>query len=116
MAEQRVVRFSLGWEYGSQGPVDRGQVVTLEDCPNDEKLIRLGYFEASPLKKSATTFECGECGKQFIDQASRAAHGNLRHPDYELSIEEAHAQWEAEQARQTRVAPLHLENTTASRS
>lgn len=113
---RRIVRNAvLGWSYGDQGSVDRGQVIELRGYPGDEKLLRLGYLEEKPPKKDDPLFACSVCGKEFISQATRTAHGNLRHPDAELTWQESEARFAASAARQAKTAPLRLDQTMASR-
>lgn len=67
------------WNYNGI-PADEGRIFPLEQQPNDEKLIRLGYLEPLPGKKELTTFlQCGECGGYFESEQARQAHGDRQH-------------------------------------
>jgi predicted RNA-binding Zn-ribbon protein involved in translation (DUF1610 family) len=59
------------------GQVCRGQVFELGGHTNDERLVTLRYV--APVKKGVALSECGECGRLFIDDAARTAHGDLFH-------------------------------------
>lgn len=120
MAKDARVRYWArrgGWEYFGT-PVDRGQIVELQGAINDEKLIRLGFV--AELEKGMDLVQCGRCGKEFVGNGERTAHGELRHlvkPDW-VSDEE----WELEQEKKIehahdladKLAPLNLAATKAS--
>ncbi|MGA9772355.1 MAG: hypothetical protein WBV94_25200 [Blastocatellia bacterium] len=94
--------------------LDRGQVFELENAPNDEKLVRLGYV--AELPRDTKPVECGVCGGKFYDENMRAAHGKERHPDRfrELSDEELEQEEDRRERLLEKVAPLNLEKTAAS--
>jgi hypothetical protein len=58
--------------------LDPRQVVELAGCRNDEKLVRMGYFNPMP-KGKVETFKCGVCGAIFVTEGDRFIHGNRRH-------------------------------------
>ena len=64
--------------YGSE-ELDARQVTELKGLPNDEKLMRLGYF--MPVPEGAKLFKCGVCGAKFMDEQARTIHGNNKHSD-----------------------------------
>ena len=68
--------FEFGYD-DKLGTVDRGQVFTLAEHVNDEVLVRLRYVVE--VKTSTSLYECGECGRQFVDEGTRTAHGDLWH-------------------------------------
>lgn len=57
--------------------LDRGWVLTLEGCANDEKLARLGFF--AEVLGNPTLYPCGICGAPFLSDRQRTAHGNRAH-------------------------------------
>lgn len=59
------------------GRLERGQVIKLAGVRNDERMVRMQYF--APVAKGTGLKECGECGKLFVDEARREAHGQLWH-------------------------------------
>lgn len=59
------------------GKLSRGQVIELGGHTNDEQLLTLRYV--APVPKGTALEECGECGRLFINDACRTAHGNLFH-------------------------------------
>lgn len=59
------------------GQLSRGQVIELGGHTNDERLVRLRYLD--PVPKGVDLFECGECGRLFISDAARSAHGDMFH-------------------------------------
>jgi hypothetical protein len=66
------------FEYTQEtGRVERGQVVELAGVRNDEVMLRLQYFAHVP--KGAALKECGTCGKLFVSEEARVAHGKLWH-------------------------------------
>lgn len=69
-------RFEFGYD-GKTGRVQRGQVFELGGHVHDEKLIRLGHV--APVEPGTPLCECGECGRLFMDDATREAHGDLYH-------------------------------------
>jgi len=100
---------------GNERQLDRGQIVELEGCVNDEKLVRLAYVALAP--KRATVVQCGECGAEFITDEGLASHGRERHPNRRtpLSPEEEDAAADKKARLEDEVAPLDLSKTAASR-
>lgn len=110
--------------------LDQGQVFELQNTPNDEKLIRLGY--CAPLEKSAETYRCAECGGEFTGVTERTQHGRKRHKQRAVVIErpyqpgdEMHAQpvgmggdvdFEDEERRLIETTPLYLDQSAAARA
>ena len=105
--------------YGPAGtpgvPLDQGQVVTLQGLAGDERLLRLGFFEALPRR--ATTHACPECGAEFVDLGNRERHARKRHPvrPRQLTPDQEDAAAEREASYVDETAPVRLENTAASR-
>ncbi len=99
--------------------LDRGQIIELKSARNDEKLIRLGYVQK--LDRNNGFRECGVCFKKFTGEGERNGHTELRHSDryHGMTVEEKEAAMEEEADRQEsrleRIAPLHFENTQASK-
>lgn len=99
--------------------LDRGQIIELKGARNDEKLIRLGYVQE--LARGNGFRECGVCFKRFTGEGERNGHAEVRHSDrYKgMTAVEKEAAMEEEIDRQEkrleRDAPLHFENTQASR-
>lgn len=99
--------------------LDRGQIIELKGARNDEKLIRLGYVQE--LTRGNGFRECGVCFKRFTGEGERNGHAEMRHSDrYKgMTAVEKEAAMEEEVDRQEkrleRDAPLHFENTQASR-
>ena len=99
--------------------LDRGQIIELKGARNDEKLLRLGYVQELP--RNTGFRECGVCFKKFVGEGERNGHAEMRHSDrYKgMTALEKEAAMEEEVDRQEkrleRDAPLHFENTTASR-
>lgn len=93
--------------------LDRGQVVRLAGALNDEKLVRLGYFQAADQK--AATSECGRCGARFVAPEFRDAHVRARHLGRELTPQEEDALAERREAELEQVAPLYLDKAAANR-
>lgn len=73
--------------YGGQ-TLDQGQVVELRGLPNDDRLVKLGFFWEVPRK--AQIYTCGLCGAEFLQDYQRTKHGEMRHPDPE-DMDEAKA-------------------------
>lgn len=93
---------------------EHGQVVALRSMGNDEKLLRLGYVR--PLDGGAQTFQCAECGKEFIEAGLRTRHGDRAHrPQSALNPLQEDERAVREERFLEQVAPLHLEQTAASR-
>jgi hypothetical protein len=92
--------------------LDRGQVLTLTGAVNDEKLVRLGYV--ARVERNDTTYQCAECGAEFIGISERSSHGNTRHRERELDPHEEDALVERQERMLEQVAPLYLDKTTAS--
>jgi len=59
------------------GTLDRGQAIELRGHVNDTKLLTLRYVAEVPRGRELA--ECGVCGKLFVDDGTRTAHGDLRH-------------------------------------
>ena len=112
MAQKYYARRPFG--YGAESrELDRGQILELEGMRNDEALTRLAYAEKLP--KGIVAHECGKCGGKFIDEASRNAHFNKRHPQEARTPEEEDRLLDQEERYLEQVAPLRLENSKASR-
>jgi hypothetical protein len=90
--------FEFGYDE-KLGSVDRGQVFKLAGHINDGKLVELRYV--APVKTGTELSECGECGRLFIDEGTRAAHGDLWH-----GAECADCGWIASRVVADRVAAL----------
>lgn len=93
--------------------LDRGQVVPLAGAQNDEKLVRLGYFQA--LEEGQGVVQCGHCHAQFIDHRTLQAHGNDRHRARVLTPHEEDAKDEQREQMLEEIAPLYLDQTVASK-
>ena len=90
--------------------VDRGQVITMQDAPNNERLVRLRYI----IPFSGETFTCSECGAEFDSLGARNQHGLRRHPragrklvasdlvaeDEKMNFEETPPAWEKSESWQ----------------
>lgn len=112
MAKQTMwARRPFQYGNGEEAELDRGQVFDLVGERLDEKLVRLGY--CAPLEKGSETFECGACGKKFVDEGARRGHGDRRHSQRADRLV-TEAQIEREEARLNAEAPLYLEKTAAS--
>lgn len=94
--------------------LDPGQVFTLAGMPNDEKLVRLGY--CAPLEKGAQTFECAECGSEFVDVSDRDRHGRKRHRERGVNPDQEDRESEREEQRLMASAPLYLDQSIAARA
>lgn len=132
--------FGYGVRGETERMLDRGECFLLEDLPNDRLLVSLGY--AGELAEDTDTYPCRECGRVFLEQRMRDQHGKDRHEtaDYmpppapvrdprETDDEfqrrtdawslQAGAMADAADGKRAKhedtVAPLNLENTTASR-
>jgi len=94
--------------------LDRGQVYELVGARNDEKLVRLGFV--AEVERKAETWQCSECGAEFVGEAERQGHGQKRHrarvftPDPDQEDQRA----EREERLLDEVAPFYLDKTTAS--
>jgi hypothetical protein len=62
--------------YGGK-TVDRRQVVELKGLRNDDGLLRHEQLVLVP--KGHEFVKCGECGAEFMEEATRTVHGDLRH-------------------------------------
>lgn len=97
------------FKYAGQN-LDRGQVFELIGAINDEKLVRMEYIVE--LGSRAETYECSECGSQFVEMGMRTAHGNKRHgpraidPDKDPEAYDRAVEREMRQMEQ--VAPLNV--------
>lgn len=100
--------------YGRLGTLDRGEVFELSGLPNDEKLVRLGF--AVEYTDKGGTSDCGDCGKRFIGDAERAAHGSDRHRERDLSPEEEESRIERRDRMLETSAPIFWENTKATQA
>lgn len=109
---KRVAVRSFLPEYAGK-TLDRGQVFEMAGAPNDEILLRLGYVQRVPEK--ASTFRCRLCSAEFIDQGTRAAHGDKRHVERELTPEQEDEAIEREERSTMSQAPLHMDKTSASK-
>ena len=89
----------------------RGQFFTLAGSRNDEKLLRLGYI--LPVDESETGYECGACGRLFIDLGSRDGHGKMAHRNRELTPREEDQQIDQQERLLETIAPLNLDKTAA---
>lgn len=119
------------FDYGATA-LDRGQITTLAGAANDEKLTRLGYLAL--LDTQATTYQCAQCGAEFVGVHERTAHGDKRHRErrrrmadlrtiadsggggavtYAIDDEEDR-EAEREDRMLDQIAPLYLEKTRAS--
>lgn len=100
---------------GHERQLDRGQIIELEGCINDEKLVRLGYVSLAP--KRATVVQCGECGAEFCTDEALASHGRERHREKRrpLSPQEEDAAVDKKARLEDEIAPLDLSKTAASR-
>jgi hypothetical protein len=111
MADDRVVsRRQFG--YGDRQLVP-GEVAELLGLPNDEKLLRLGYFER--VRAKAKAVQCNQCGREFLELGTLQAHGRRDHdrsPHENPEDEDRYR--EAEEAKLNLVAPLYLDKTAAS--
>lgn len=111
-AERYWARRPMG--YTDDESWEHGQVVELRGMANDEKLVRLGYVQ--PLKVSVETFTCAECGRAFIEPSLRTRHGDRAHaPQRSLTPQQEDEQATQEEQFLNQVAPLHLQQTAASR-
>lgn len=99
------------FQYG-QDNLERGQIFSLSGQRNDEKLLRLGYV--SKVDTKTEEYQCGVCGKTFIDLGSRDGHGKTGHRRRPLSPEEEDAELDRQERFLEQVAPLNLEKTLAS--
>ena len=69
---------TIPFGYGDD-QLDREQVTELrEDAPNNEKLIRLGYFKLYEGKVHEL-IECPECGAKFRSQNGKIGHYKRKH-------------------------------------
>ena len=96
--------------------LDRGQVIELAGVQNDEKLVRLGYFEEW-IGKPSDEVECPEGGERFIDRRTFEAHYEKRHlrsqGDDPFAEDE---QEEREERVLAEVAPLKVENAAGRKA
>lgn len=96
--------------------LDRGQIIELAGVQNDEKLVRLGYFEEWNGKPSDEV-ECPEGGEHFIDRRTFEAHYEKRHVvrrESDPYIEDE--QEEREERMLAEVAPLKVENAAGRKA
>ncbi len=91
---------------------DRGETFEFGGCLNDEKLARLRY--CVPVPKKASTYECGECGAQFVEQTYRTAHGTVRHPKRAFTDAELERILDKEESARQKMYPLALDKTSAT--
>jgi len=99
------------FDYGPQS-LDRGQVFTLGDYPNNERLIRLGYIAEVP--RGSDTYICELDGAEFIGEAERRAHGDKITKRAALDPDEQDRFDEREERIANQVAPLYLDKTAAT--
>lgn len=100
------------FKYGSHD-LAMGEVIEIEGLPNDEKLVRLGYF--ATVRSKAKTFECNRCGKKFLELGTLDAHGRRDHEiKTKLNPAEEDARADRDEAMINQVAPLYLDKTSAS--
>lgn len=70
-------RYWVNWPFESNGySYERGEAIRLVGAVNDEKLVRIGYVK--PLS-GEPRYECGACGKKFIEEKMRDGHGRKFH-------------------------------------
>lgn len=111
MAKRFVTR--RPFDYGPE-QWDRGQLVELAGLCNDEKLLRLGYLKE--YTGTGRGSECGVCSARFVDEQTRGAHGEKRHPGRFLTEEEQERREDHEERRLNEESPLYLDKTKAHRS
>src|SRR5690242_19562724 len=58
--------------------LSRGQVFTLANARNDDKLVRMRYMLL--LEERHQTHQCPECGAEFVDLGGRDAHARSSCP------------------------------------
>lgn len=73
-------RYSARREFKYNGTLlDRGQVMSLAGCVNDDKFPRLGFL--TPLEKGQQLYACRICGAEFISERQRTKHGDRVHDE-----------------------------------
>jgi len=99
--------------YGGR-EIERGEIFRLQGMVNDAKLDRLGYVER--VSSDAEIAQCGPCGKWFVSEFYRSAHGRRQHParGRELTPEEQDREQERLIDRAEAETPLYLDKTAAS--
>lgn len=93
--------------------LSRGQIVELVGAKNDEKLVRLGYFEEWTGKPNEEVV-CPEGGERFIDRRTFEAHYEREHLGRRGKLD-PYSEDEMEQREErmlAEVAPLKVENAT----
>ena len=99
---------------GSEKALDRGQILSLEGCINDEKLVRLGYV--AQASKGIAVVSCGTCGAKFTTDEALASHGRERHASMRpLTPKEQDERDEKRLKKEDEISPLDLTKTAASR-
>lgn len=100
---------------GAESQVDRGQLVELVGCVNDEKLVRLGYV--SSASKGIAIVACKVCGGKFTTDEALSSHGRERHPSRPrvLSPEDEDKHIDKMQKIEDEISPLDLTRSAASR-
>lgn len=97
------------FKYAGQ-ELDRGQVFHLVGATNDEKLIRMEYIVI--LGAKAETYECSECGAEFVEMGMRTSHGNKRHGPRAIDPDKDPAAYdraiEREMRQMEQLAPLNV--------
>lgn len=116
--EEKVVVWAtrpFGYNIPKNGPeMDRGQIFELEGFPGDDRLKRLGYVEILEAPKGWEPYICPECGAGFMESTQRAAHVKKRHKSRRDAREEDQLE-DSELRELNKVAPIHFDNTEASR-
>ena len=101
------------YSYGVAGvAIDRGQMFKTEGHESDERCERLGYWERAKPKQKM--HECGVCNAEFIDERTRALHGEKRHPDRFNDGELVEDVRERESELEERESPLYMDRTRAT--
>ena len=94
---------------------DQGQLITLINAQNDERLVRLGYVVEAPEGLKPVT--CRKCPGKFVDEGARDRHGRSRHdPKPVLSAKQEDEAAEREEQRLNREAPLNLDKAAGMRA
>src|SRR5213595_361959 len=99
-------------EYAGQ-KLDRGQLFEMRGLVNDDKLVRLEYVYV--VDKKTSILQCGVCGAEFIDLTTQNEQGNRSHRNRFMTPDEEDRQFDQQENMLNEVAPLNLENTSASR-
>jgi hypothetical protein len=108
---------------------DRGELLTLRGGTRDSRLLDMAYIVPVEKAEQHLVTQCGVCGKEFLNDYFRDEHGKRRHRNRfadDLEVSEGvvthmgpasvrDTTGDAEEKRLMAEAPLHLENTLASR-